>query len=132
MKRRLHHEMNVVPYIDVMLVLLIIFMVTAPLLTQGVAVELPQTQANTIATDQNPLLLSVDAQGRYSLEQGKSRLQALDEFELAQHLPDFLQKDSQVLLRADKRVDYGRVALAMSILQQAGASQIGFVTEPRP
>jgi biopolymer transport protein TolR len=133
--RRLMGEINVVPYIDVMLVLLIIFMITAPLLTQGVKVDLPKAGAEPIeAQTIQPLVLSVDARGRLYLNVGGSPQEPLDEDTVAARATAALRgnPDRQVLVKADAAVAYGRVVQAMVILQSAGAHKLGFITEPLP
>ena len=133
--RRLMGEINVVPYIDVMLVLLIIFMITAPLLTQGVKVELPKAGAEPIEPQRiQPLVLSVDRAGRLYLNVGGNPQQALDEATVEARATAALRStpDMQVLVKADTAVAYGRVVQAMVILQRAGAHKLGFITEPLP
>ncbi|MBX3702791.1 MAG: protein TolR [Steroidobacteraceae bacterium] len=136
-KRRLIGEINVVPYIDVMLVLLIIFMITAPLLTQGVQVELPDADARPIdpelLRDREPLVLSVDRDGRYYLNVGGNEDAAIDEAEVARRAGAVLARDPDVpvLVKADERVPYGSVVRGMVLLQQAGARKIGFLTDPK-
>jgi biopolymer transport protein TolR len=133
--RRLMGEINVVPYIDVMLVLLIIFMITAPLLTQGVKVDLPKAAAEPLeAQSVQPLVLSVDARGRFYLNIGGSPQVPLDEDTVAARAAAALRgnPDRQVLVKADSAVAYGRVVQAMVILQHAGASKLGFITDPLP
>jgi len=136
-KRRLMGEINVVPYIDVMLVLLIIFMVTAPLLTQGVQVELPDADAAPISAEdlrnREPLVLSVDREGRYYVNIGGNEDQPVDEATVLKRVEVVLQRDAQtpVLVKADERVPYGRVVQGMVLLQQAGATKIGFLTDPK-
>jgi biopolymer transport protein TolR len=130
--RRLMGEINVVPYIDVMLVLLIIFMVTAPMLSQGIKVDLPQAAAEPIEPDDlEPLLLSVDAAGAMYLNLGDPR-QALDSARLLEVASAALRREPErpVLVKADRAVPYGRVVEGMVLLQQAGAKKVGFVTEP--
>ena len=130
-------EINVVPYIDVMLVLLIIFMITAPLLTQGVQVELPDAAANPITPEdlqnREPLVLSVDREGNYYLNIGGDEHQPIDEATVRRRVEVVLRRDAltPVLVKADERVPYGRVVQGMVILQQAGAKKIGFVTDPK-
>ncbi|WP_293369471.1 protein TolR [Nevskia sp.] len=137
-KRRLTAEMNVVPYIDVMLVLLVIFMVTAPLLTQGIDVELPQASAETLSADDEPLTLFVDAKGDYFLDAGGDAKKPLADQIVIDRVSAILRNkpETLVLIRADKAVKYDRVANGMSLLQAAGAAKIGFVTDapttPRP
>jgi biopolymer transport protein TolR len=133
--RRLMGEINVVPYIDVMLVLLIIFMITAPLLTQGVKVDLPKGAAEPIEAQRvPPLVLSVDRAGRLYLNIGPQPQQPLDDATVAARAGATLQRnpETQVLLKADSAVAYGRVVQAMVILQHAGAHTVGFITEPLP
>ncbi len=134
-KRRLMGEINVVPYIDVMLVLLIIFMITAPLLTQGVKVDLPKGAAEPLEAQRiPPLVLSVDRAGRLYLNVGADPQRPLDEATVAARATATLQRSpqTQVLVKADSAVAYGRVVQAMVILQQAGARTVGFITEPLP
>ncbi|MEX1085100.1 MAG: protein TolR [Steroidobacteraceae bacterium] len=136
-RRRLIGEINVVPYIDVMLVLLIIFMITAPLLTQGVQVELPDADAQPIdpdlLKDREPLVLSVDRDGRYYLNVGEDEDAPVAEAEAARRAAAVLERDpgTPVLVKADERVPYGSVVRGMVLLQQAGATKIGFLTDPK-
>ncbi len=136
-RRRLMGEINVVPYIDVMLVLLIIFMITAPLLTQGVQVELPEANAKPIdpelLRDREPLVLSVDRDGRYYVNIGGNEDSPVGEAEVARRAGAVLARDpgTPVLVKADERVPYGSVVRGMVILQQAGATKIGFLTDPK-
>jgi biopolymer transport protein TolR len=133
--RRLMGEINVVPYIDVMLVLLIIFMITAPLLTQGVKVELPKAGAEPLEAQHiQPLVLSVDRAGRLYLNVGGNPQVALDETTVEARATAALRRtpDMQVLVKADNAVAYGRVVQAMVILQRSGARKVGFITEPLP
>ncbi len=126
-------EINVVPYIDVMLVLLIIFMVTAPLLTQGVQVDLPQAASKPIPEqNRQPLVISVDRQGRYYVNVGDARSKPVSTDDLVTRVRTVLARDAQtpVLLKADQSVPYGRVVTLMSLLDQAGAAKIGFLTDP--
>jgi biopolymer transport protein TolR len=131
--RRLMAEINVVPYIDVMLVLLIIFMVTAPLLTQGIKVDLPKAGAEPLPSDDNkPLILSVDARGNFYLSIGQDQESPLGEEEVIRRVGIVLSRQPQtpVLVKADQSVPYGRVVSGMVLLQQAGAEKIGFITDP--
>ena len=131
-QRKLMGEINVVPYIDVMLVLLIIFMVTAPMLSQGIKVDLPQAAAEPIEPDDlEPLLLSVDAAGAMYLNLGDPN-QALEPDRLREIASAALRREPErpVLVKADRAVPYGRVVEGMVLLQQAGARKVGFVTEP--
>ena len=131
--RRLVAEMNVVPYIDVMLVLLIIFMVTAPLLTQGIKVDLPKAAAEPLPpemSDTEPLILSVDAAGNYYLSIGSQ--EAIDEEAVVSRVAAVLSREPKtpVLVKADQSVQYGRVVRGMVLLQQSGAEKVGFITDP--
>jgi biopolymer transport protein TolR len=131
-RRRLMAEINVVPYIDVMLVLLVIFMVTAPLLTQGVEVELPKTSNKPLKPEQKePLVLTVDAAGRYFLNVGENPDLAVDADKLKRIVGKVIKArpDSTVLVRGDHKADYGQVVTAMSRLQEAGVEKVGLVTE---
>ena len=136
-RRQLMGEINVVPYIDVMLVLLIIFMITAPLLTQGVQVELPDADAQPIdpelLRDREPLVLSVDRDGRYYLNIGGDEDAPIEADEVARRAGAVLGRDAEtpVLVKADERVPYGSVVRGMVLLQQAGAKKIGFLTDPK-
>jgi biopolymer transport protein TolR len=126
-------EINVVPYIDVMLVMLVIFMITAPLLNQGVDVELPQADADPMPGEQqDPVVLTVDADGRYFLNVGGDPEQEIDADTLIERTAAILRSrpKATVLVRGDANVDYGLVVAAMSLLQQAGAERVGLVTEP--
>lgn len=133
-KRKLMSDINVVPYIDVMLVLLVIFMVTAPLLTQGVKVELPKAGAEPIADvpDHLPLIVSVDAAGNLYLNAGDDEELPKSGKVIAAHVAAVLRNrpDTPVLVKADRAVAYGNVVGAMVVLQQGGADSVGFVTDP--
>src|SRR5512146_719468 len=134
--RRLMGEINVVPYIDVMLVLLIIFMITAPLLTQGVKVNLPKAHAEPLPAKsaKDPVVLSVDAQGQLFLNIAADPHASLDADAVLSQVTAALQKDPEraVLVKADKSVSYGVVIQAMVVLQRAGAGKVGMVTDPLP
>jgi biopolymer transport protein TolR len=133
-KRKLMGEINVVPYIDVMLVLLVIFMVTAPLLTQGIEVELPKAGAEPIdsAADQLPLILSVDEAGNLYLSVGDDEDEPVDAKTIVANVRAILKNspDTPILVKADRGVEYGYVVGAMVLLQQGGAENVGFVTDP--
>ncbi len=134
-KRRMA-EINVVPYIDVMLVLLVIFMITAPMLTEGVQVELPQTFAKTLAKDQEePVVISVDAKGQYYINIGDNTDKPLSAEKLLTRVAAVMrQRPGQgVYIKGDRSVNYGKVVTIMAQLQQAGVKQVGLVTEtPEP
>lgn len=126
-------EINVVPYIDVMLVLLVIFMVTTPLLTEGVKIELPQMTSKSLdKVDQEPVVVTVDAKGRYYLNVGEAPNDSIDDATLVARVAAVIRhrKGVDVLVRGDNSVEYGKVMLAMSLLQKAGVNNIGLVTEP--
>ena len=129
-------EMNVVPYIDVMLVLLVIFMITAPMLTQGVNVELPSTEAESmpVDSDEPPLVVSVDANGAYYLEVGDDRGKPRAMRDIVRDVSSILSERPQarVYVRGDQHVRYGVVIRLMASLQVAGAREVGLITEPPP
>src|SRR5262245_9704767 len=130
--RRLMGEINVVPYIDVMLVLLIIFMVTAPLLAQGVKVDLPKAGAEPLPPEaQEPLVLSIDKLGKLYLNVGGSPNVALEDEVVGARVTAALRRQPErpVLVKADETIAYGRVVGAMVILQHSGATKVGFVTD---
>ncbi len=132
-------EINVVPFIDVMLVLLVIFMITTPLLNQGVKVDLPKTENKPLAQDQKePIIVTVDATGNYYLNISDKPNQAITARVLSnlvsQQLAPSQQSTEQrpVLVRGDKNSNYGKVMEAMVLLQQAGAKSVGLITQPVP
>ncbi len=126
-------EINVVPYIDVMLVLLVVFMVTAPLLTQGVKVDLPQAVSAPLDNqDQEPVVVSIKADGSYYVKLGKDEEAAKSLNDISTQVAKILtlQPKTPVLVWGDTKVDYGKVVELMALLQQAGAESVGLVTEP--
>jgi biopolymer transport protein TolR len=131
-KRKLVAEINVVPYIDVTLVLLVVFMITAPLLMQGVKVELPEANSAPMDTkDQEPFIVSIKADGSYWIDvKGENQAQSLAV--IKDRLSKILRQSPKipVLVWGDSRVDYGVVVSLMSELQAAGAHSVGLVTEP--
>ncbi len=133
-KRKLMGEINVVPYIDVMLVLLVIFMVTAPLLTQGIEVNLPKASSEPIESVSNhqPLVLSVDAMGNLYINVGEDEDEPATGKQVVARVGAVLRSrpDTPILVKADREVPYGNVVAAMVLLQQGGALNIGFVTDP--
>lgn len=131
-KRRLNAEMNVVPYIDVMLVLLIIFMVTAPLLTPGIEVELPKTAGREMTQGQEPITVSVDRSGAIFMTVGEDQSEPLDDAEVVRRAAAVVRNkpEEMFLVEGDAQVPYESVARAMSLLQQAGVKRVGFVTDP--
>jgi biopolymer transport protein TolR len=131
-KRKPVSEINVVPYIDVMLVLLIIFMITAPLIQQGVEIDLPQASANPMPPEQRePLVISVSKAGDFYLNIGEGNDKPIEEELLANRVAAVINNHPQtpVLVRGDKAVDYGRVTEAMVLLQSAGVEKVGLMTE---
>lgn len=130
-KRKRISDINVVPYIDVMLVLLIIFMVTTPLLSQGVKVDLPKAAAKVLPNQNVPIIVSVDAKGNYYLNINATPEAPISGNDLTAQVADALQKnqDRKVYVRADQSVDYGKVIAAMVLLQQAGAGSVGLMTD---
>lgn len=133
-KRKLMGEINVVPYIDVMLVLLVIFMVTAPLLTQGIEVKLPKANSEPIEdiSDREPLVLSVDDKGNLYVNVGEDEDKPTTGEEIIRRVAIVLKNapDTPILVKADRDVPYGNVVGAMVVLQRGGAENIGFVTDP--
>jgi biopolymer transport protein TolR len=131
-------EINVVPYIDVMLVLLIIFMVTAPLLTLGVKVDLPKAGAEPLPVkdrqNEKPLVLSIDREGLLYLNIGEQPSLPVGPEEVQERAAAMLRRapDVDVLVKGDAAVAYGRVISAMVLLQKAGATKVGFLTDPLP
>ncbi len=131
--RRQVSEINVVPYIDVMLVLLVIFMITAPLLRTGVEIDLPDADATPIPGDaQDPLILSVDETGEWYLNVGETQDEPITRQEALKLSSAIirLNPDKRVMVQGDTLVDYGQVMQAMVMLQKAGASEIGLMAEP--
>ncbi|MCH8116600.1 MAG: protein TolR [Proteobacteria bacterium] len=133
-KRKLISEINVIPYIDVMLVLLVIFMVTAPMLTQGIEVELPKAGAEPIDDVPNhpPLVISIDAEGNLYVNVGDNEDEPVSGKEVVARVGAVLRNrpDTPILVKADRSVPYGNVVGAMVLLQRGGAESIGFVTDP--
>ena len=122
-----------VPYIDVMLVLLVIFMITAPLLTQGVKVDLPQAAAEPLArSEAEPLVISVDSHGDYYMNYGEEQDAPLEPSVLVAKVSALLRHRPglPVLVRGDRNVSYGDIVVLMSLLQGAGVPSVGLMTEP--
>lgn len=131
-RRRMLAEINVVPYIDVMLVLLVIFMVTAPMLMQGVEVDLPDADAAPVKDqDAEPLIVSINDRGELFLNLGADEQQALELPTIRQRVAAVLRRtpDKPVLVWGDRKVAYGDVVVVMTALQEAGAPKVGLVTE---
>jgi biopolymer transport protein TolR len=131
-RRKLSSEINVVPYIDVMLVLLIIFMVTAPLLTQGINIDLPDANAASMTSQEEDVTLAIDPKGDYRLQGMGHDSDVLSDEQLEQQVTALIhaKPDKMILVSGDKKVPYERVAQALALLQTAGARKIGFLTEP--
>jgi len=132
-KKRPMSEINVVPYIDVMLVLLIIFMITAPLLSQGVKVVLPKTPSEPMpAADKEPVIVSIDSNGDFYINYGDNQDKPLNAETLVNRISAVLKYQPQlpVYVKGDKNVAYGRVVSIMALLQSAGVDGIGMITEP--
>ncbi|MGB0157075.1 MAG: protein TolR [Luminiphilus sp.] len=131
-RRRMLAEINVVPYIDVMLVLLVIFMVTAPMLMQGVEVNLPDAAAAPVKDqDAEPLIVSINDRGELFLNLGANEKQALELATVRQRVAAVLRRtpEKPVLVWGDEQVPYGQVVTVMTALQEAGAPSVGLVTE---
>ncbi|MGJ3264350.1 MAG: ExbD/TolR family protein [Salinarimonas sp.] len=126
-RARAINEINMTPFIDVMLVLLIVFMVSAPLLSAGVPLDLPQANAGQLNVDARPVALSIDAQGRVFLDDV-----ALEDAEIAPAIAARVEEGAQprVFVRGDRSVDYGRVAQVMALVTEAGFERVALVTLP--
>jgi biopolymer transport protein TolR len=120
-------QINVTPFVDVMLVLLIIFMVTAPMMQQGVQVNLPKTQAKSLSADQESVVVSIDRAGKVFINDKES-----SHDELASKLNAILapREKKEVFLKADKDVPYGEVVKTMAEIKVAGIERLGMMTEP--
>ena len=132
-KHRSMSEINVVPYIDVMLVLLVIFMVTAPLLMQGVKVDLPEAHSDPVENqDPEPLIVSINQKGELFLNLGVGQDQALTLATVKDRVSKVMRRnpDKPVMVWGDRAVPYGEVVTLMSALQESGAPSVGLVTEP--
>ncbi len=132
-KHRPMAEINVVPYIDVMLVLLVIFMVTAPLLMQGVKVELPEANSDPVENqDPEPLIVSINDKGELFLNLGADQEQVLSLATVRDRVGVVMRRnpDKPVMVWGDRNVPYGEVVVLMTALQEAGAPSVGLVTEP--
>ena len=126
-------EINVVPYIDVMLVLLIIFMITAPLLSQGVKIDLPRVPSEPLPANANdPVIISVDAAGNFFINYGENQDQPVSPEVLVNRVGALVKyrPELPVLVKGDAGVNYGRVVQAMALLQGTGVKGIGLITEP--
>lgn len=124
---RLVSEINVTPLVDVMLVLLIIFMITAPMMTQGVDVDLPETKGTPLRQSEDPLIVTINQQGEIFLNKIK-----VEQTMLRQQLGDMARTDKSraVFLKADRHVEYGMVVSVMADIKDAGLDRLGMITEP--
>jgi biopolymer transport protein TolR len=131
-KRKLKSEINVVPYIDVMLVLLIIFMITAPLLNLGVDIDLPKSDARSVQTNKEPITVTVDAQGGYTLKLKDAGQQKVSAAELDARVRAIVASnpDIAVFVAGDGKASYATVYQAMVLLQQAGVDKVGLMSKP--
>lgn len=135
-KKPLKSDMNVVPYIDVMLVLLVIFMVTAPMITTGIKVDLPQANSTPIQSEDRPSIVTLEANGTIKLEDSnhKNDVMTLSELETAltnaQKQAEENNKQLSVLINGSESRPYGEVMKLMATLQDAGLTQVGLLTEP--
>ncbi|WP_024870318.1 protein TolR [Pseudoxanthomonas suwonensis] len=131
-RRKLKSEINVVPYIDVMLVLLIIFMVTAPLLSLSVDVDLPQSKARAVESKKDPVIVTVDAEGRYFLSLQGGKAEAIDATELSTRLSAFVaqNKDVPVFVAAPGVAEYQKVMDTMVLVQAAGVPRVSLMSQP--
>jgi len=132
-RRKLMAEINVVPYIDVMLVLLVIFMVTAPLQQQGVEIDLPITQGSPIdQKEKSNVIISIKKQGEYYISENGAKNIAVSKAELISKIVELYQEKSQlqVYIRGDKSVSYGHVVSIMASLKHSGIARIGLMTTP--
>ena len=132
-KRKLVSDINVVPYIDVMLVLLVVFMVSAPLMVQGILLNLPEASNEPLPREQqDPLIISVDSKGQFYLEIQSSQNEPLALIQLSEKISSILKvKPSlQVVVRGDGQVEYQRIISLMSELQNTGVDNVGLITSP--
>lgn len=126
-KRHLVSDINVTPLVDVMLVLLIIFMITAPMMTQGVDVELPETTARPLSQEKTPIIITINDKSEFFVDREK-----VNQAVMKQQLSGMAQKgtDRNVLLKADKKVPYGIVVAVMADIKAAGFDKLGMITQP--
>lgn len=126
-RKKIMADINVTPLVDVMLVLLIIFMVTAPMMTQGLNVDLPQTTAKALRQEEKPIVVTIQADGAISIhEVPYARALMVQELKKSYSA----NKDQPIFLRADKNVPYGQVVTVMADIQSVGFDKIGMITKP--
>jgi len=132
-KRKLKAEINVVPYIDVMLVLLIIFMVTAPLLNLGTDIHLPDSRAKSLSTPKSPIVVSVDADGGYALmlEKGDNRAMSAGEITARLRAIHDQSRDAAVLVNGDRDASYQKIMTAIDLIKDAGFDRVSLVSIPQ-
>ena len=132
-KRRIKAEINVVPYIDVMLVLLVIFMITAPLLNLGVDIDLPQSNAKSLSQDKDPIVVSVDADGNYFLAVKAGSNEAVTAQALSARVAAIVSqnKDVQVLIGGDARASYQSISTTIDLLKSAGVDKVSLISVPK-
>ncbi len=126
-RKKLVSDINVTPLVDVMLVLLIIFMVTAPMMTQGLDVDLPETTSKALRQKEDPIVITIDADGKVNIN-GDNTPPSLVFQELKKFSPE--KKAEPIYLRADKKVPYGTVATLMADIKNAGFDKLGMITKP--
>ncbi len=126
-RKRLVSDINVTPLVDVMLVLLIIFMVTAPMMTQGLDVDLPETTTKSLRQEENPIVVTIDKDGEIYLNKAPVSRKVL--YQELSGFDDF-QRDKPIYLKADKAVAYGVVVKIMADIKKAGFEKLGMITQP--
>jgi biopolymer transport protein TolR len=126
-RKKLGADINVTPLVDVMLVLLIIFMVTAPMMTQGLDVDLPETTTKSLRQKEDPIVVTVDKDGKISLDQTVVTQKVL--YQQLSGLPE-IDKEKPIFLKADKAVAYGVVVTIMADVKRAGFDKLGMITQP--
>ena len=126
--RAMMNEINVTPLVDVMLVLLIMFMVTTPLMQQGIEVDLPKTASSGVAPKEDPIILVIEASGKLSINKQNISLETLRD-KIATITSN--RKNKEIYIQADKKTDYGAVATAMAELRAAGIQKLGLITLPK-
>ncbi len=126
-RKKLVEDINVTPLVDVMLVLLIIFMITAPMMTQGLNVDLPEVTAKSLRQEDNNIIVTIDKSGAISINK-VPQVRALMVQELKKHYS--VNKDQLIFLNADKNVPYGEVAQVMADIKSAGFDKLGMITKP--
>lgn len=130
-RKKLSSDMNVVPFIDIMLVLLVIFIIAAPTINQGVNVDLPEVSAEPVQSDNEPLVVTVDREGSYYISLGdQQEADALDE--VTRQVTAVLNRNpgTPVMVRGDQNVAYGQVVTLMGALQNAGVPNVGLISDP--